>query len=1051
MKVFGVMMTLLLVFSFAATFTVSSTVSAGTQKWTKISIPGTDDMQLAPGTDVGAIAVSPDGATLFAAVYVYNNTYLPTLTNTWWYVFKSVDGGYTWKITGYSGDGSPTEQIVAIDISPAWEDDNIIAVAATTYAYISEDRGKTWQTMGVTGPMGTITCMDVALDSDGDATYVLGTNVDVYLLSGFSGWKEQHADDDYSSFITVLAVSFSPNYAEDGGVFAIITDGFYGTVLRAESDIDNNNWGGYINDAFFADEQTGFPIGDITHSTTYSACMDFADDYNSAPAIFVGLVAYVTAPGTDPRGDAFLVDLVSGTIGTSAVTDLNVRRGLQTRTNIYSIQAAGSATSAYILVGLRDLANLSSMTTWQGQVHYSQNGGESWLQCYKPPAGLLMAQLTAPIVLMEPDFDVDSDSAIAYCANGFISGSDLLFSGFHVSNTKGTSFNGRGLLDHSIDGASSDSIQDIVPSPDYDNDSTLFMVTHDYDSIDPLHVTPGDQGVGLLWKTTDGGSHWELICGMTLMIPVPGVSITGIEIPSQYPTDPSVFVTGPVDPVSGADPSNIIVRSNDEGNLFTTTIRGKYNSAHNQLPVRTWKVIDKDTLIISNANQIWKTTDMGAHWDGTDDTEIATSENVVDMQIFNDTTILVGTDDGNVYMCENWETDFSFVQVADGPGGAGDVVHVKFDTNFDENGLVYAGVNGAGTTDGVWRTDANSGDTWDQIYDRTAGADVLDIDCDGNGIVWAILTPLAFPNDQNVVRSVNPNAELPDDVVFQQVDTADGLTSTLSGNMDTAPTQTYVFAVGGTLNTELWAYIDTLIKPTLITPTDGTTAAGTIIQGSPNARVSLMWEDMPKAQWYDYQVAYDTGFGSIATSGTIEGTQAAVSLFLGEKFYWRVRVNGSPVFSQWSEIWSFTTPLGPASVKPVCLSPTEGLTGVSLTPPLQWSSAVEATGFELVVAANCDWSNTIINLTGSSALGAETAYQITQSLQQGTNYCWKVRAVNADTVTNSPWSDTGTFTTLVIPVPVEEGTPVWVWVVIALSAVLLVGVVVLIVRTRRPV
>jgi deoxyribose-phosphate aldolase len=32
-----------------------------------------------------------------------------------------------------------------------------------------------------------------------------------------------------------------------------------------------------------------------------------------------------------------------------------------------------------------------------------------------------------------------------------------------------------------------------------------------------------------------------------------------------------------------------------------------------------------------------------------------------------------------------------------------------------------------------------------------------------------------------------------------------------------------------------------------------------------------------------------------------------------------------------------------------------------------------------------------------------------------------------------------------------EGTPMWVWVVIALSAVLLVGVVVLIIRTRRPV
>jgi hypothetical protein len=251
-------------------------------------------------------------------------------------------------------------------------------------------------------------------------------------------------------------------------------------------------------------------------------------------------------------------------------------------------------------------------------------------------------------------------------------------------------------------------------------------------------------------------------------------------------------------------------------------------------------------------------------------------------------------------------------------------------------------------------------------------------------------------------------------------------------------------------NLAIWAYIDTLIKPTLISPADGTTAAGTIIEGNSLAHVSLMWDDLAKAKAYDYQVAYDTSFGSIAVEGTINGSQTAASLFLGEKFYWRVRVNGS-VWSQWSETWTFTTPLGPASAKPVCMSPTEGLTGVIRTPALQWSSSVEATGFELMVAANCDWTNAIVNLTGSSALGSETAYQITTSLAEGTNYCWKVRAINADTATNSPWSDTGTFTTLVTPIVEEAGTPVWVWVVIALSAVLLVGVVVLIVRTRRPV
>jgi hypothetical protein len=92
MKVFGVVMTLLLVFSFAATFSVSSTVSAGTQKWTKLTVPNIDDKNLAPLTDIGAIAVSPDGGTIFAAV-VNESTLV-------WQVYKSIDGGYTWKNTG---------------------------------------------------------------------------------------------------------------------------------------------------------------------------------------------------------------------------------------------------------------------------------------------------------------------------------------------------------------------------------------------------------------------------------------------------------------------------------------------------------------------------------------------------------------------------------------------------------------------------------------------------------------------------------------------------------------------------------------------------------------------------------------------------------------------------------------------------------------------------------------------------------------------------------------------------------------------------------------
>jgi hypothetical protein len=305
---------------------------------------------------------------------------------------------------------------------------------------------------------------------------------------------------------------------------------------------------------------------------------------------------------------------------------------------------------------------------------------------------------------------------------------------------------------------------------------------------------------------------------------------------------------------------------------------------------------------------------------------------------------------------------------------------------------------------------------------------------------------------------VNPDEPLYDEVLFEQEITGLG-TSVIFKDLETAPMQTYVFAIGVTsggnysLPTELWAYIDTLIKPTLISPACGSTATGTILEGTSTARVSLMWEDMPKATEYRYEVAYDDAFGSIAASGNLSGTQVSVMLYLGEKYYWRVRAS-QPIVSQWSEICNFTTPLGPASAKPVITYPgaQDSHTNIELTPSLTWTSTVEATGFELVLAENCDWANPVIDLTGSNALeGPDTCYKITQALKQGASYCWKVRAVNSDTDTMSPWSDTGTFTTMVVPVEEKQGTPTWVWVVIALSAVLLVGVVVLIIRTRRPV
>jgi hypothetical protein len=404
-----------------------------------------------------------------------------------------------------------------------------------------------------------------------------------------------------------------------------------------------------------------------------------------------------------------------------------------------------------------------------------------------------------------------------------------------------------------------------------------------------------------------------------------------------------------------------------------------------------------------------------------------------------------------MFICQDWQADFSFTEVANSPCGAGDLVKVTFDANFDDNGFVYAGVTSNVVANrGIWRADVNSDDTWEQIDNLTSPVcgNVSAIASDGNGILWALCSGYTS------VRSVNPSEPLYDEVLFEQEITGLG-SSVIFKDLETAPTQTYVFALGGNASypTELWAYIDTLIKPTLISPACGSTAAGTILQGTSTARVSLMWEDMAKSTDYQYQVAYDNGFGSIAATGNLSGTQVSVNLYLGEKYYWRVR-SSQPVVSQWSEICDFTTPLGPASAKPVITYPGAEDSHYDIQCPisLTWSNTVAATGYEIILAKDCDWANPIVNLTGSSALeGTDTCYQIPNCLEEGASYCWKVRAVNGDTDTMSPWSDTGTFSTFVSPEVEEEGTPMWVWVVIALSAVLLVGVVVLIIRTRRPV
>ena len=1090
-KVFGVVITLLLVFSMVAAFAVSTTpVAAGIQTWSQITMPG-DKMQLLPGSDISTIAVTPDGGTLFAGV-VLNQTWVghgqegnegDILNQGDWHLYRSTDGGYRWKaVSGFDALGI-TDPIVSIKVSPNWADDGILYVATTTDVYKYKDSTKKWTDMAASD-FGTIKSMDVTVDADNILTVVIGTSTSAMLYTG-GAWANQNVYiyQGMTANANVLAVAFSPNYATDGAILAVVKDRT-NLRLRAETDIDANNWGSYLLDSYFtyynASTGTRLAIPAVT------ACIAFPDDYATTKTVFVGLnsqdsgltvgVSGANTPGTDgyaaqhQLGDAFKVSLTSGLMATSSVTDLNIR-GAGTGTDVWSMAVSGDTDSANIVCGISYVSQSGGMDSWEGQIHLSRDGGNTWSPALKPPSGMTAAVVVGgspasqnvgsafPVVVMSPDF---ANSSKAYCANGYFRGNGgVCLSGFYASTDNGATWNGRGLLDRNS-GAEANPLQlaifDIVPSTQYETDNTIYMVTADSETIvQPLTI-------GLLWKTVDGGKTWEIICDMiplsTVTSTLNAVLVDKVAVAGNY-----VFIAGSEGVFIGtevdAGPVDLIFRSGDDaGQTFATTIATRG-------PVDQLLAIDQDTLITANGSNVWLTTNAGGKWTAAKG-DIPITETITDL-VLKGSALIVSTDAGNVYLCDNYVSDFTFYQVgtkAVGNASAGDFVVLAFDNNYDTDHTIYAGVSGFGATGtkaGIWRNVDNS-NTWDRLAFNVSpytnysavNSNVSAIACDNNGILWAICSATNTSINASdipgiAIRSVNPTESAVSKVHFDAVTAGLAKTDSIYYDLNVVGS-TEAFAVGGAFFNELWIYTDTLIKPTLISPANLASSYGDLLAGTSFARVELTWTYLDKADSFQYQVARDPKFLNIATdstpalvNGTTTGTALDVQLYAGTQYYWRVRV-ATGLNSQWSDVWSFTTPLGPSAEAPTLTSPAAGQVNVSTQPVLSWSGIANANKYELVVAKNCDWANPILNLVGTSAI-SETAYQLT-GLTNGTNYCWKVRAIGAGT--NSSWSNMGSFTTVTTQVPAkEENTPPYVWVIIALSAVLLVSVVILIIRTRR--
>jgi len=287
----------------------------------------------------------------------------------------------------------------------------------------------------------------------------------------------------------------------------------------------------------------------------------------------------------------------------------------------------------------------------------------------------------------------------------------------------------------------------------------------------------------------------------------------------------------------------------------------------------------------------------------------------------------------------------------------------------------------------------------------------------------------------------------------------------------------------------LWVFDDCMAKvgPTL-TMEDGLLVGCDPVSGR-NQEINFTWEQLCLAFGYDIEIAKDNIFSlkvfdwvsaavmtevnfyhsAISTVPTMIFPVAAAAnawpvlaqpvlitqLECGHEYYWRVQVRscvtGQVIRSPNSEVRSFMIKAGLPVVADYyglkLLAPDNGCIGCAVSPAsFSWSPFKGTTKYKFVLAKDAALTDVL-----AEADTTTTAYEYDGTLDYSTNYFWRVMSIEP---APSDWSATFSFQTEAAPAAPEEapalpGTPTWVWIIIALGAILVIVILVLTFKTRR--
>jgi len=415
---------------------------------------------------------------------------------------------------------------------------------------------------------------------------------------------------------------------------------------------------------------------------------------------------------------------------------------------------------------------------------------------------------------------------------------------------------------------------------------------------------------------------------------------------------------------------------------------------------------------ISDATTVSKSDNAGFIWGSAESTGNGGNNHMI--KSLGEDLLIVGSIDG----CVAYSNDGNDSWTGEVGGQIVDNLVQVTATGLAEGDFIYAATAEPG--DSIYRLEIGV-DEWDDIIDGTLTADFDDDtttpeDTPGgvyglalvDGVLYALVSDIG--TGSGLWRTLSPGTA-DDETTWSyklvtEVDLNDG-----PQGLWVSTGSTKLWAID-TTNDKLYSFTDTTATevPVLTAPPDGFSVKMNPQTGRA-LDVAFNWERLSKSTKYDLEIALDPNFDQSVRTEIVEnsasrvvvilgpftkGTEGTLEWMAGETYYWRVRaaVDG-PLLSNWSDVRSFTIEEAAEPLPPVVIEP----------PPTP-----------------------VIEMPEQPPITVEVPDIILPTPQP---------------VPDIVLPD--------YPEPPAPIAPAYIWAIVIIGAILVIAVIVLIVRTRRPV